>query len=139
MLKSWSAEATIQDERPREDLVKEARNRKHKHNLSPEEHAALQDFKRRLRRRCGDGLIAIKLFGSRAVGDVRPEPDIDLLVIFKRGTKKDENILVETICDILNVHGVYLEVMSYSRQEYEQSKREQWPFVLNLEKEAVPV
>lgn len=119
--------------------MQEAGNRKHKYNLSSEEDKALRDFKHRLKSRCGDELIAIKLFGSRARGDVHSESDIDLLVVFERRTGRLEDLLVEVICDILNIHGIYFEVVSYSRQEYEQSKRQQWPFVLNLEKEAVMV
>lgn len=114
-------------------------NRKHKYNLSPEEEEALEDFKQRLKIRCGDELISIKLFGSRVRGDLHPESDIDLLVVFERHTKRLEDLLVEVICDILNIYEVYFEVVSYSRQEYEESKRQQWPFVLNLEKEAVLV
>jgi predicted nucleotidyltransferase len=99
----------------------------------------LQDFKHRLAKRCGDDLISMKLFGSRARGDAHPESDIDLLVIFERRTKRLEDLLNEVLCDILDHHGIYFEVVSYGRREYEQSKRQQWPFVLNLEREAVPV
>lgn len=121
----------------KKELMQKEKNKGYE--LSCEEEKALLDFRQRLKSRCGDELISIKLFGSRARGDARPESDIDLLVVFEKYTKKVEDILIEVICDILNSRGIYFEVVSYSRQEYEKSKREQWPFVLNLEKEAVLV
>lgn len=120
-------------------MIQKAGNRKHKYNLSRGEEKALRDFKKKLKSHYGDELISIKLFGSRARGDVHPESDIDLLVVFEKRTKRVESFLVEIICNILNIHGVYFEVVSYSHKEYERSKRQQWPFVLNLEKEAVLV
>ncbi len=42
--------------------------------------AALQDFKVRLRRRYGEHLKAVYLFGSRARGDFTPESDADVAV-----------------------------------------------------------
>lgn len=107
--------------------------------MSTKENKALIDFKQKLRDKFSRELVAVKLFGSRATGKVHSESDIDILVLFKNGGRQEEDILNEIICDILNSHGIYFEVVSYNIEEYEQDKRRQWPFVLNLEKEAVAV
>jgi len=52
---------------------------------------------------------------------------------------KNKRTYQEIICDILNAHGVYFKVVSYGSREYDKDKRQQWPFVLNLEREAVLV
>jgi antitoxin ChpS len=51
--------------------------------IEPEILAVLKDLKRRLRRRFGDRLDGLYLFGSRARGDAEPDSDIDVAVILK--------------------------------------------------------
>lgn len=43
--------------------------------------AALTDFCRRVRAALGDGLVELRLFGSKARGDAGPDADIDVLVV----------------------------------------------------------
>ena len=105
--------------------------------LTKSEKKALRDFKKKLIERYGDELCAIILFGSKARGDAGPDSDTDILLLFKKDAKEYEDSLVEIICETLNVHGIYFEVVSFSRKEYELSKSSQWPFILNLEKEAI--
>lgn len=110
---------------------------KREYRLSNIEQKALQDLKRRLRRSFGNNLLTVRLFGSRARGDMHRESDIDILVIFENRNREVEEKLIDILCEILNEFGVYFEVVSYSRREYEQSLRHQWPFILNVEKESI--
>jgi predicted nucleotidyltransferase len=55
-------------------------------SLSPDEHAVLEGFVRRIDADFGDRVQAVWLFGSRARGEeTRPLSDVDVLVIADRG------------------------------------------------------
>jgi len=112
---------------------------KHKLGLSTIEQKALGELKRRLEENFGSVLNGIRLFGSRARGDKHRESDIDILVIFENRDKEVEEKLTDIICEIVNEFGIYFEIVSYSRREYEETRRHQWPFILNLEREAITI
>lgn len=112
---------------------------KHKFDLSNIEQKALEELKRRLEENFGSLLAGIRLFGSRARGDKHRESDIDILVIFENRDKEVEEKLTDIICEIVNELGIYFEIVSYSRREYEEARHHQWPFILNVEREAVSI
>lgn len=105
--------------------------------LTGEEQAAVDEFVVKLRNRFPKGVIAIKLFGSKARGDSHRESDLDLLVLVEEKTEELENGVIDLVCDILNRSGVYLEVVTLSGSRYEKAKKEQYPFVINVERDAV--
>jgi predicted nucleotidyltransferase len=109
----------------------------HKIGLSAAEKKALEELKRRFRDKFGGNFVEIKLFGSRARNDMREGSDIDILAIFKDRTREVEEKLVDILCEIVTESGVYFEVVSYSRDEYKSARRQQWPFILNIEREAI--
>jgi len=49
--------------------------------IDPEIAALLVELKRRLKRRFGERLVALYLFGSRARGDHEPDSDVDVAVV----------------------------------------------------------
>jgi predicted nucleotidyltransferase len=73
---------------------------------------ALEKLKRRLRRRFGDRLQRLVLFGSRARGDHRPESDADVAVVL-RGRLADpwatKAAVIEDTYDILLETGLYVQ------------------------------
>lgn len=110
---------------------------KGEYRVSIIEQKALQDLKRRLRSSFGNNLLTVRLFGSRARGDIHRESDIDILVIFENRNKEVEEKLTDILCEILNEFDIYFEIVSYSHREYEQSLCHQWPFILNVERESI--
>jgi predicted nucleotidyltransferase len=52
-------------------------------HLADQERVALLEFISRLRERCGDALISVRLFGSKVRGDFDEESDLDVLVIIE--------------------------------------------------------
>lgn len=107
--------------------------------LTGKEYRAIVEFKKRLVERLGENLIAIKLFGSRAEGRYREGSDIDLLIILKEENKVTENILIDVRLEILNEFDVYPEIISFSLSRYIFFRNLQVPFLLNVEKKAVPI
>lgn len=45
--------------------------------------ACLQDLTRRLQQELGDNLLEVRLFGSYARGEARPDSDVDVLVLVR--------------------------------------------------------
>jgi uncharacterized protein len=53
--------------------------------LKAKDAEALQEFLERLRQVLGINFIEVKLFGSKAAGNDRPDSDIDVLVAVEKG------------------------------------------------------
>lgn len=109
--------------------------------LSEQEQLALKEFKRKLRDKAKDNLVFIKLFGSKARGEsCQKKGDVDLFIVFKKEDRKTENILLDILCELeWKFEDVFFEVMTYSEDRYNRVKREQWPIILNIEKDGIIV
>lgn len=105
--------------------------------LSHEEQSAIRDFSRRLRDRFPGQVIQIRLYGSKARGTSHGESDVDLLVLVRERTSSFEEAVIDIICDVLNSSGVFLETVTLSTSQYEEAKQRQYPFVLNVERDAI--
>ena len=105
--------------------------------ISRKERLALQEFKKRLIESLGDNFLFIKLYGSRARGDSHKESDIDIIVVLKKLDNEIDNIVIDTIIEIEHEYDVYFEFLTFSEERYERCKREQWPFLINVEQEGI--
>lgn len=105
--------------------------------LNKNEKAALFEFKKELREKLGDNLVMIKLFGSRARGKARPDSDIDVLVITKELDRKIDDIIIDITWQVCLDYDVYLEMLDFSIEKYHRLQKEQWPFILNVDREGV--
>jgi len=105
--------------------------------LTEEEQSAVNEFTAKLRNRFPNEIRAIKLFGSKARGDSHRESDLDLLVLVEEKTEELENTVIDLVCETLNRSGVYLEVVTLPISRYEKAKEEQYPFIINVERDAV--
>lgn len=106
-------------------------------SLSENEKTALFEFKNKLREKLGDNFVQLKLFGSRARGEARPESDIDILVITKELDRKIDDIIIDITCQVCLDYDIYLEMLDFSLEKYHRLQREQWPFILNVDREGV--
>jgi antitoxin ChpS len=78
----------------------------------PRTRAILQELKVRLRKRFGDRIVGLYLFGSRARGDHEPDSDADVAVIFKGriGDRFDlQRQIIEDTYELLLEHGLYIQ------------------------------
>ncbi len=105
--------------------------------LTNKEQVALQTFKQTLQQRLGDNLIALKLYGSKARGDAHPGSDVDVVVVARRLDPHVDDVVWDLEVDVLEHYGVVMEAFTMSQEEYETSLAQQWPFMLNLEREGI--
>ena len=105
--------------------------------LTTKEDTAVKKFTKQLRALFPQEIIAIKLFGSKARGDSHKESDIDLLVLVTKKTESLENAVIDLVCEILNQSGIFLETVTLPASRYEEARLEQYPFVMNVERDSI--
>ena len=81
--------------------------------------------------------MALKLFGSKARGDGHSESDVDVLVVVTERTRLLNDFIINLVCDIINSTGVFLEVVTYSRKEFENAQELEHPFAQNIARDSV--
>jgi uncharacterized protein len=78
----------------------------------PRTRAILQELKARLRKRFGDRIVGLYLFGSRARGDHEPDSDADVAVIFRGRIEHPFELkeqMIEDTYDLLLEHDLYIQ------------------------------
>jgi predicted nucleotidyltransferase len=95
----------------------------------------LDEFIHELKRRYGDRLDEVVVFGSYARGDVSDESDIDVLVI--GDVKLDE--VIDVSYPLLLKYGVYISPMVVTKKYYEFLKFENTSLIKNISREGVRV
>ncbi len=76
--------------------------------VAPADIAIAREFSQRLAQRYSSATFAVKLFGSRARGEVDPESDLDLFVAFHGDEAFDEvkEAALDIACDLTLEHGI---------------------------------
>jgi predicted nucleotidyltransferase len=95
----------------------------------------LKNFINQLRKRFGQNLKRIILFGSRARGDHSEESDYDLLLIFEKMTPEIKKYVDQIEDEMLFSHGALFSTFLFTPEELEE--REFEPFIMNATKEGL--
>jgi predicted nucleotidyltransferase len=107
--------------------------------LSSNETSAIGRLKTALAERLGRQLVEIRLFGSKARGDSRPESDIDMLVIVTTDDWHICDIVYGIVIDIQLDLGVIISPKVISRRHFDKCRDLDTPFIRNVIKEGVLV
>ena len=107
--------------------------------LNAEEKSALKSFKARLEEILGNRLIELKLFGSKARGDDRPDSDIDVLVIVTEDDWRICDVVYSVTTDILLQTDISISPKVISENQLEQLKKEDTFFSRNINRDAIEV
>ena len=103
--------------------------------IALEEKKIIEEFAVQIRRKLGNNLIFLKMFGSKARGDFHKDSDIDILIVVNQ-----KNITVrDEIYDILFELDPYYEykisIILFSLYEYRKNEEMKSAFIkyINLE------
>jgi predicted nucleotidyltransferase len=76
--------------------------------LSQRETEALREFSTRIRAALGSNLLELRLFGSKARGDSRPDSDLDVLVVVTGDRVGAEDLAIDIAFDINVASDLYI-------------------------------
>jgi predicted nucleotidyltransferase len=96
---------------------------------------ALEAFVTAVRRRLGERLVTLKLFGSHARGDAATNSDLDVLVLVEQANPALENEVLDLAFDVNLAHDVYISPRVISRRIFEDPIWRHTPFIRALETE----
>ena len=107
--------------------------------LSTEEKSALKSFKILLKQILGKQLIELKLFGSKARGDDRPNSDMDVLIIVATDDWHIRDTVYDVATDMLLQMDVCISPKVISKNRFDQLCKEGTSFIHNVSKDAITV
>lgn len=107
-------------------------------NLKPNERAALEELKARLRERFGERLVKLVFYGSKARGEGDEESDLDVMAVVRDLDRKADSDVARSLSrEVSGRHGVYVEMHEYSEADWGERLRRQWPFHSRVEAEGI--
>lgn len=109
--------------------------------LTPADARAVAAFANRLRQSLGDHIAEIRLFGSKARGDARPESDIDMLVVVQPEAERVrlETAVSDLAFDVSLEHAVHISPCVLTARVVHESTWRDAPFLQTLEREGLRV
>ena len=107
--------------------------------LDTREKSALTQFKTDLEQVLSGQLIELKLFGSKARGDDRPNSDIDVLVIVATDDWRIRDKVYDVATDILLQRDVCISPKVISKSRFEQLCKQGTSFMSNVSRDAITV
>ncbi|MBI5501257.1 MAG: nucleotidyltransferase domain-containing protein [Deltaproteobacteria bacterium] len=106
--------------------------------LPPLVREAIERWRRAIADRFGGRLDTIRLFGSYARGEARPDSDVDLLTVINGLTREEWHEACGFSYEILLETGVYLSGLTCSREEWRTLRARERLLALDNEREGVP-
>ena len=107
--------------------------------LSAKEKSVLKQFKACLEQALGDQLIELKLFGSKARGDGRPDSDVDVLVIVATDDWHIRDKVYDVATDMLLQVDICISPKVISKSRFVQLCKEGTSFIHNVSKDAISI
>lgn len=105
--------------------------------LSKLEREVVKSFAKELRKKLGDEIVSIKLFGSKVRGDSQKDSDIDIFILIKEKTVKAGDIIDNLTADYIFNYKLPLSPVLYDLFEYRKNKELGSFFFESVEKEGV--
>ena len=106
--------------------------------LNKTEKNVVTSFVKELKKKVGDDIIAIRLFGSKVRGDFEKDSDIDIFILVKSKEETRDRIS-DIAADYVYEYNVPLAPVVYSVFEYEKNRDLGSFFFEQVEREGVPL
>lgn len=108
-------------------------------SLAPALCTSLERFRRELSARFGTRLRAVRLFGSYARGDARPDSDVDVLVLVDELTRAERRDVIHLAADLDLEEFVGLAPLAMSTAHFERLRALEAGLAEDVEREGVPL
>lgn len=96
-------------------------------------------FAAALRRRYGEALVDVRLFGSCARGEMREDSDVDVAVVLEQVDWRTRRDVIDLSADVGLAHDVLLSATVLDRETFERWRRQERALVMNIERDGFPL
>jgi len=100
---------------------------------------ALAEYASRLRRRYGEAVVELCLFGSFARGEADEDSDVDVAVVLDQVDWRTRCAVIDLATDIGLPLDLRISPTVFDRATWETWRREERPLVMDIEREGVPL
>ena len=107
--------------------------------LPPRLQAALGDFAAGLRSRLGERVEGVRLFGSWARGEARPDSDVDVWVLVDRFDPLTRRLPFDLAVEVFLRHGVDLSPTVMEQAEWRLLRDRERRIARDIEAQGVPL
>jgi predicted nucleotidyltransferase len=101
--------------------------------------AALAQLARELRRRFGEAVIEMRLFGSFARAEADEESDVDVAVVLERADWRTRREVIDLATDVGLPFDLWISPTIFDRETYEHWREQERPLVMDIERDGVPL
>ena len=99
---------------------------------------ALSYVREYVNRLYGDRVTSLQLYGSYARNEAREDSDVDLLLVLEDDVNRyEENWnLSDLVLEVLKRYSLFVSFVILSKNEFQQAD---WPLLVSIENEAIPL
>ncbi len=97
--------------------------------------ALAREYTGRLKKRLGDNLLSVTLFGSRARGTAREGSDFDLIVQVKNRTDETREAVLDVNVEMMDEFEVLFMGILYDEEEWSRTRR--FPLGWSVDREGI--
>jgi putative addiction module component (TIGR02574 family) len=101
--------------------------------------AALETFRMALSERFADRLAGVRLFGSYARDQARPDSDVDVLVVVTGLTRRERQEVLDLAWDAYAETLVHVSPLALSETEWEMLRSREYLIAQDIEREGIPL
>ena len=99
--------------------------------------SALARFAEELRRRFGDAVLDVRLFGSFARAEAHEDSDVDVAVVLERADRHVRREVIDLATDVGLPVDLHISPTILDRETWERWRRQERPLVMDIERDGV--
>lgn len=100
---------------------------------------ALAQFAGELRRRFGEAVVDVRLFGSFARSEAHEESDVDVAVVLEGADWSTRLEVIDLATDVGLPFDLLISPTIFDRKTYERWRQQERPLVMDIERDGVPL